>query len=131
MGIPTDKKFPCSFLGGRKINFVVVFVIVTSFLLLIFLSCFIGKKDSEVVQNQVCIDLLFQEFRFFGMKVKKSVGMFQIAERNFAAPSHVIAVFDIFQVKRMRKIGNDIFVCILSSFDFQDTELHEIKMLPI
>ena len=65
------------------------------------------------------------------MKIKKSVGMFQIAERNFTAPSHVIAVFDIFQVKRVGKIGNDIFVCIFSSFDFKDTKLHEIKVLPI
>lgn len=57
--------------------------------------------------------------------------MFQIAERNFTVPSHVIAGFDIFQIKRVGKTGNDIFICIHSSFDLQDTKLHEIKMFPL
>ena len=43
----------------------------------------------------------------------------------------MITVFYIFQVKGMWKVGNDIFVCILSSFDFQNTKLHKVKMLPI
>ena len=98
---------------------------------MVFLSCFIGKENPEVVQDRVCIDFLFQEFRFFGMKVKMSVGMFEIAERNFGTPSLVIAVFYILQIKRVWKTSYDIFICILSSFDFRDVKLHEIKMFII
>ena len=65
------------------------------------------------------------------MKLREQIAygeMFEIAERNFNAPSPVIAFPDIVQCKWEGKVGNEILICILSGFDLNNAKLQEIKM---
>ena len=70
----------------------------------------------------------WRTFWLFWMKVQNPGRMFEIAERNFNAPSPVIAFPDIVQSKWEGKVGNEIFICILSGFDLNNAKLQEIKM---
>lgn len=65
------------------------------------------------------------------MEVEKSVSMFKIAKSNFYLPSPVIAGFEIFRIKRIRLICNDVLIRIFSHFHFNYAKLHKIKMLMI
>lgn len=55
-----------------------------------FFGSFISKKYAEIIENKIGIDFLFEEFRFFTMEVEKSVGMFEVAEGDFDAPTPMI-----------------------------------------
>ena len=89
---------------------------------------FISKKYAEIIENKIGIDFLFEEFRFFTMEVEKSVGMFEVAEGDFDAPTPMINLFDIIQIKRKRKICDKVFISVITGFNFQDAELQEAKM---
>ena len=93
-----------------------------------FFGSFISKKYAEIIENKIGIDFLFEEFRFFTMEVEKSVGMFEVAEGDFDAPTPMINLFDIIQIKRKRKIRDKVFISVITGFNFQDAELQEAKM---
>ena len=116
--ILTNKVFSSQLESCGNIYFIGVFIVGLSFLTPVFIGSFICKKDTEVIQEQICIDFLFQKFRLFAMKMQKTVGMFQITERNLDAPSFVINFLYVIQIKREWKISDEIFISIFRSFDF-------------
>lgn len=62
------------------------------------------------------------------MKIKKTVCVFQVSERNFDSPAPVIAGLDIFQIKSMWQVGNHVFIRVFCHLDFYNPKLHEIKV---
>ena len=54
--------------------------------------------------------------------------MLKVSKANFAAPSPMIALPDILQIKRLGQVCNDIFVNAFRSFDLEDTDPEKGQM---
>lgn len=48
--------------------------------------------------------------------------MLEIAEGNFTSPAPVIAFFDVFNVKRGGKVGDNVFIGIVIYLEFEDAQ---------
>ena len=44
-------------------------------LFLLFKGSFIGKKNAEIIENEIAINLLLKKIRLFAVQVKKSINM--------------------------------------------------------
>ena len=44
-------------------------------LFLLFKGSFIGKKNAEIIENEIAINFLLKKIRLFAMRVKKSINM--------------------------------------------------------
>lgn len=57
--VSADEVFSRKFKSCRKINTIKIFVTVSSFFEFVFSECFICKKNTKVIQDQICIYFLF------------------------------------------------------------------------
>ena len=67
VGRPEEVFSGCSY-SGWKVYGILVFIIRFAFFFLTFLDGFIGEEYTKVIHGKICIDLLFDEFRFLWMK---------------------------------------------------------------
>ena len=82
--------------SGGEIDFI---SIVSAFLLS---DCVGNDQFAKVVHNKAGKDFLVDILHFFGMKVEQTDGVFQMAERRFNVPSHMIKIFYIDGCERTR-----------------------------
>ena len=51
------------------VNIIKAFITGSAFLKAVFFGSFIGKKNTEIMQDNICVDFLFKEFGLFAMKM--------------------------------------------------------------
>ena len=87
------------------------------------------KNDpfAKVVENQTGKYLLADELRFFGMKSRKTNGIFEIAERSFNAPAKVVNPYELIGRERNRiEIREQIFKHTGGDFHADNSERNRI-----
>lgn len=84
----------------------------------------LGNHLTEVVLGELCKDFLVDEVHLFCVKMEQSQGIFQITERGFNSPAHIIQTLDFLNGKRIFIKGcNNSF-----AGGFRNRETHNSEM---
>ena len=58
-----------------------------------------GNRSAKIEADKAGVNLLFHILTLFGVEMKKVKGVFQIAERGFLSPAHIIEFLDFLKGK--------------------------------
>ena len=88
----------------------------------------IGNRPAKIEADKSGINLLFHILALFGVEMKQVERIFQIAERGFLSPAHMIKFLDFLQGKLVgAEIRGDAFKDAGGDFHTENAEFHGKK----
>ena len=90
----------------------------------------IGNRPAKIEADKSGVNLLFHILALFGVEMKQVKRIFQIAERGFLAPAHMIEFLDFLQGKLVgAEICGDAFKDAGGDFHTENAKFHREKRM--